>query len=260
MRPSGVVSLTTDFGLRDHYVGAMKAVIAGLAPAARVIDVSHDVPAHDWRGAAYVLGACWADFPAGSVHVVVVDPGVGSERGALAVETRRGWFVGPDNGCLDDAVREAELVAAHRIVRAGRPVSATFHGRDLFAPLAAHLAAGHDVERFVERIAWRPRARERATRRGTDGSLLGRVVWVDRFGNLVTSIARGDLPARSKPTGEVGGRRVRAFHRTYAEAAPGEPFFLWGSGGRLEVSVREVSAAAALGVTSGCAVRVRAAR
>lgn len=255
LTPSGVVSLTTDFGLRDHYVGAMKAVLAAACPEARVIDISHDVPEYDWRGAAYLLGACHAEFPRGTVHVVVVDPGVGSARDALCVETERGWFVGPDNGCLDDAVRAAGFVRAARIVRAGRLVSATFHGRDLFAPIAGHLAAGRDVSRFVEPCAWKPR-RPVAARRAADGSVSGRVVWVDRFGNLVTSIARADLPRARRLAGDVGGRRVEGLERTYAGAPPGRPFWIWGSGDRLEVSLREAPAARVLEVRSGCAVRV----
>ena len=250
LAPSGVVSLTTDFGLRDHYVAAMKAVIAGIAPAARVIDVSHEVPPHDAQAAAYLLEACHADFPRGSVHVAVVDPGVGSERRALLVQTRDAWFVGPDGGCLDDAVRASGFVRAWRITGSERRVSATFHGRDLFAPLAAHLAAGHDVARWTEPTRWRPR-RRRVARTGC-------VVWVDRFGNLVTDIERATL---SGPlSGEVGRHRITHLHRTYADAAPGEPFFLWGSGDRLEVSVKEASAAAHLGVQTGCRVRVWRAR
>ena len=255
LEPSGVVSLTTDFGLRDHYVAAMKAVIAGVAPAVRVVDVSHEVPAHDWRGAAYLLSAAFADFPRGSVHVVVVDPGVGSERRALAVETRAGWFLGPDNGCLEDAVRASGFARAWRIVGSPRKVSATFHGRDLFAPLAAALAAGSDASRWLEATRWRPR-RAVAPRAGKDGAVRGRVVWVDRFGNLVTTVERAAMAGARRLRGVVGGMAVETFCRTYADAPAGKPFFLWGSGERLEVSVREGSAAGVLEVGAGCAVRV----
>lgn len=256
LKPSGVVSLTTDFGLRDHYVGAMKAVLAASCPQAHVIDVSHEVPEYDWRGAAYLLAACHADFPRGTVHVVVVDPGVGSARDALCVRTAEAWFLGPDNGCLDDAVRAGVFLRAWRIVRSPRRVSATFHGRDLFAPLAGHLAAGRDVTRLLEPCSWRPGRAALSARRGADGSMTGRVVWVDRFGNLVTTVARADLPRARRLTGEVGGRRVEGLHRTYVDAPPGRPFFLWGSGDRLEVSLREGSAARVLEVKSGCEVHV----
>lgn len=254
LAPSGVISLTTDFGLKDHYVGAMKAVLLERCPGARLVDVSHEVPAFDGRAAAYVLGACHADFPRGTVHLVVVDPGVGSEREALVVQTARGWLVGPANGCLDDAAREAGFERAWRIVRSDRGVTSTFHGRDLFAPVAGRLAAGAGVSRYVEPVAWRPRRAEAPRRRG--GALLGRVVWVDRFGNLVTSIARGHLGRRARLAGEVGGKPVSGLFRTYAEAPHRRPFFLWGSGDRLEVSVREGSAAGQLEVGAGCAVRV----
>lgn len=251
---ANLITLTTDFGTRDHYVAAMKGVILGLADRARIVDISHEVPAYDWRGAAYVLGACHREF-AEAVHVVVVDPGVGSARRALAVETRRGWYVGPDNGCLDDAVRESGFVKAWRIVKAGRAVSATFHGRDLFAPLAARLAAGLATDGMLEACDWRPRVRALQARRVAGGAS-GRVVWVDRFGNLITTITREDLSKAKTVSGTVGKRRVERLLRTYAEATDGEPFWIWGSGGRLEVSVRQGSAAAALGVSAGCSARV----
>ena len=259
LSPCGLITLTTDFGTRDPYVAAMKAVLIGACPAARVVDLSHDVPAYDWRGAAYVLGACHADFPRGSVHVVVVDPGVGSARRALCVVTARGWFVGPDNGCLDDAVRDAGFRAAFRIARSPRPVSATFHGRDLFAPVAGRLAAGQDPRALLEPTDWRPRLRALSARRRA-GALVGQVVWVDRFGNLITTVRRADLPRARAVTGHVGDQRVERLLRTYADARDTAPFFLWGSSGRLEVSVREGSAAERLGVGSGCAVSVRAGR
>jgi S-adenosylmethionine hydrolase len=258
LAPSGVISLTTDFGLRDHYVAAMKAVLLARCPAARIVDVSHEVPAFDRQAAAYVLGACHADFPRGTVHVVVVDPGVGSAREALVVRTRAGWLVGPGNGCLDAVARDAGFERAWRIARSDRPLSSTFHGRDLFAPVAGRLAAGDDVARYLEPVRWRPRPSPAARRPG--GEVAGRVVWVDRFGNLVTTIARGDLGRRSRLSGEVGGAPVSGLYRTYAEAPAGVPFFLWGSGDRLEVSVREGSAARALGVEAGCGVRVYSGR
>jgi S-adenosylmethionine hydrolase len=247
-----IVTLTTDFGVRDPWVGVMKGVVLGIAPEVRLVDLSHEVARHDVLEAALVLEAAVPFFPDGSIHVAVVDPGVGGPRRGLVIAASRQRFVGPDNGVftpvlLDLGWEAFELTAPeYRLAEVG----ATFHGRDVFAPAAAHLARGAPPERFgrpVEdpvRLAWP------AARRTADG-VTGEVVHVDRFGNLVTSIRMRDLPP--DPMIEVGGRSLPLVH-TYGSAATGALVGLVGSSGRLEVAVREGNAARILGVGRGTAV------
>jgi len=260
-----IVTFTTDFGMRDAYVASMKGVVLGLAPGARLVDVTHDIEPGDTLGAALVVEEARRWFPAGTVHVVVVDPGVGTERRALAVRARGQTFVGPDNGVLDP-VRTEDMAARVRSLESPRfrlpSVSATFHGRDVFAPAAAHLAAGRRFEGVGPPVT-DPVALEgfRTVRRG--GSLTGSVLRVDRFGNLVTSVTGRDLrdafDAVPFPTLDirVDGRLVDETAATYGLARPEVPFALMGSGGRLEIAVRDGSAAAVLEARRGAEVTVQ---
>lgn len=247
---SAIITLTTDFGTRDAYVAEMKGVMLEIAAAAgrqlHLVDVTHDVAAHDVTEAALALDAAAPYFPAGSVHVAVVDPGVGTDRRALVVQTERALLVGPDNGIftpfLDGSAawRAWEVRAPEYRLAA---VSRTFHGRDVFAPAAAYLATGIAPERFGPRVL-DPRRLSWPTVRAVAGAVAGAVLHVDRFGNLVTSI-------RAETLAELGrGVRVRLGGRalpvvgTYADLEPGQAGVLVGSSGRLEVAVREGSAAA----------------
>lgn len=249
-----VVTLTTDFGLRDPYVAEMKGVILGLTGSVHLIDVTHDVPRHDITEGALALEAVAPFFPAGTIHLAVVDPGVGTARRGIAIAAGGQVFVGPDNGLftpfLADDWRAFELASPdHRLTT----VSRTFHGRDVFAPAAAHIARGLALERLGPpvtdpvRLAW-PRARKLA------GTVAGTVVHVDRFGNLVTSIPADAVEAL--PPGamiRVAGRVVPLVG-TYADLAPGRAGALVGSRNRLEIAVREGSAAARLGARRGTPV------
>ena len=250
-----IVTLTTDFGTRDAYVAAMKGVILGIAREARLVDVSHDVAAHDITEGALALEAAVPFFPADTVHVAVVDPGVGTARRGLAVVTEGARFVGPDNGLftpfLEGPWRAFELTAPeYRLAT----VSRTFHGRDVFAPAAAHLALGVAPERFgppVEdpvRLHW-PTVRE------THGAVAGTVLHVDRFGNLVTSIRASAFAAFGEVTVRLAGRSV-PFVSTYGDLEPGQPGALVGGSGRLEVAVREGSAASRFRARRGTPVVV----
>ena len=238
-----IVTLTTDFGTRDAYVAAMKGVILGIAHDVRLVDVSHEVAAHDVTEGALVLEAAVPFFPANSVHVAVVDPGVGTARRGLAVVTDGARFVGPDNGLftpfLDGrAWRAFELTAAeYRLPR----VSRTFHGRDIFAPAAAHLALGVAPERLGPRVD-DPVRLHWSTVRETHGAVAGTVLHVDRFGNLVTSIRAEAFESFGALTVRVAGRAL-PFVQTYGDLAIGQAGALVGSSGRLEIAVREASAA-----------------
>jgi S-adenosyl-L-methionine hydrolase (adenosine-forming) len=259
---SAIITLTTDFGTRDAYVAEMKGVILDIAGAVgrpvQLVDVTHDVAAHDVTEAALTLDAAAAYFPAGTIHVAVVDPGVGTSRRGLVVQTNRGVLVGPDNGLFTPFVEGSAAWDAYEL-RAPEyrlaAVSRTFHGRDVFAPAAAHLASGVTPERFGPRVL-DPLRLSWPTVRAVAGAVAGAVLHVDRFGNLVTSI-------RAETLQELGdAARIRLAGRplplvgTYGELEPGQAGALVGSSGRLEVAVREGSAAALFKARRGTPVVV----
>ena len=240
------ITLLTDFGTADGYVGEMKGVLATLAPHATLIDVAHDVAPQDVDAARLALARYWRRFPEGTVHLVVVDPGVGSARGAIAAASGGRYLVGPDNGVLSPALLHGDARCVSLRVPPG--ASATFHGRDVFAPAAAQLALGAPLESLgAEAPAPRIRRTPEATRRA-DGAVQGEVITVDRFGNAVTNL----LALRG---GEVQvGELTLALRRTYADAPIGEPLALVGSSGLVEIAVRDGSAADRLGVRKGTRV------
>lgn len=262
MVPSGIITFTTDFGLRDSYVGQMKGAALSVAPDARLVDLCHEVPPQQVAAGAYVLETGYGVFPAGTVHVAVVDPGVGTGRGAVAVRAGDQFFVAPDNGLLTRVLRREPLHEAHLLTDAAfqRPErSATFDGRDLFAPAAAWVARGTELRRLG------PPAAELVRLEGVRPEIrLGKatpvpVVWVDRFGNVTLDVHRetlrkllGPEPWSGAPLRLVAGdREVRAFHRTFADAEHGAPFLLVNSSGYLEVALREARADHALGLEPG---------
>ena len=271
-----LITLTTDFGSVDPYVAAMKGVILGLNPLATVVDVSHEVRPQRLLQAVFITQAAWASFPPDAIHVVVVDPGVGSRRRAIALVTPRGCFLGPDNGVLSAALPDearppapgggpaavalpagyrAFVISNPRLLR--EPVSATFHGRDVFAPAAAHLSLGVAPELLGEPaealLAFPPLRASRCP----DGALQAQVVHIDRFGNVVTDARAEDLP-EGEFTVELGGRLVPGPVRTYAEASGLAA--LVGSSGLLEAVLPNGSAAEELGVDIGDAALVRPGR
>lgn len=258
---SGRVTLLTDFGTRDGYVGAVKGVIAAGAPGVAIDDVSHDLPRGDVRGALYALGRYWRLYPEGTVHLVVADPGVGTARRALACEADGRFVVAADNGCvsrvLEEAARWRAVEVAHVLppagARSGR--SATFHGRDVFAPAAAHLAAGGSLDGLGPPLEGPVRLEEPPPREEDDGGW-GVVVAVDRFGNLLTNVPGEWLDGASAV--EVAGAEVPVA-RTYGDVARGALLALVSSDGRVEIAVRDGSAAERLGAVAapGTGVRLR---
>ncbi len=250
------ITLLTDFGTQDGYVGAMKGVLATRAPLATVEDIAHDVPPGEIRKASLALRRYWNRYPAGTVHLVVVDPGVGTERRALAMEADGRFLVAPDNGVLSGVLSQASAwrcVAARASEALPPPSSRTFHGRDLFAPMAAHLALGTPLETLGERVDDLRRLPEVRPRRA-EGWLEGEVVEVDRFGNLATNLPESTV--RAVGVVEVAGRAV-PFRGTYADVESGEVLALRDSDGRIEIAVRGGSAARRLGAGVGASVRVR---
>lgn len=259
MTRAPILTLLTDFGLSDPYVGILKGVVLGIADDARVVDLTHDVPPQDVLTGALLLERSARWFPKGTIHVAIVDPGVGSKRRAIAIACRDRTFVGPDNGLLSLAAARHGVVRAVELANPAyrlRDLSSTFHGRDLFAPAAAHLAAGVPIDRLgptlrrFERLRWpAPRVSGRRT--------TGRVLFVDRFGNLVTNVARERLP-RGRATVSIGSLHGAPVRDTYADVEPGELLALVGSFGLLEVAVRDGSAARALALGAGAKVVVEA--
>jgi hypothetical protein len=244
-----LVTLLTDFGTADGYVAEMKGVLASGAPEATILDIAHDLPPQDVDAGRLALARYWKRFPERTIHVAVVDPGVGTTRHALAVESQRRYLIGPDNGLLSPAL----LAPGARIVRLAVPpsASATFHGRDVFTPAAVHLAIGQAFDALGEPETDPVIRRTPEPHRAADGSVVGQVVTIDRFGNAITNL----LGVRGG-TVTVAGRRVAVRH-TYAEAARGEPVAVVGSSGLLEIAVRDGSAAVELGLARGDQVTLR---
>jgi S-adenosylmethionine hydrolase len=247
MRP--IITLLTDFGTADGYVAELKGVLFSAAPDVAVVDLSHEIPPQDVESARLAVARYWRRFPSGTVHVVVVDPGVGSARNALAVSSDDRFLVGPDNGVLSPAL----LASGSRAVSLPVPptASATFHGRDVFAPAAAHLASGTAIDALGGPCLDPVVRRTPEARRGGDGSVIGEIIAIDRFGNAISNLIA--------PRGgriEIRGRTM-PIARTYADARLGDIIALVGSSGFVEIAQRDGSAARALEITRGTRVTLR---
>jgi S-adenosylmethionine hydrolase len=257
-----IITLTTDFGLNDHFVGTMKGVILDIVPDAELIDISHSVQAFDVLDGALTIAQAYSYFPSGTVHLVVVDPGVGTARRPVIASTEAYNFVAPDNGVLSLVYDREERLHVHHITSEHyfrQPVSNTFHGRDIFAPVAAYLGKavdpikfGDEVTDFVRFHAPRPKTIDANTVRGV-------VLKVDRFGNLITNLTAGDVPMllqSSVPAFKivVGKREVTTVNNNYADGAPNEVFAILGSMGYLEIAANRAAAAQLTQVGKGSEV------
>lgn len=274
------ITLTTDFGTVDTFVGAMKGVILGICPEAAIVDLTHEIPPQDIKAAAYVFEAAYAQFPPGTVHLIVVDPGVGTNRRAIAVQSADAFFVCPDSGVLSHIIDHeaasasevepfapvsaplptgwaARQLTNHRYWR--EPISNTFHGRDLFAPVAAHIAAGKHLEVFgpaIDEITAFAVPHAQVTEDGA----VGVVLHVDRFGNLITNIEAHLITNPEAGVIEISGREIRGLSRSYQErnGQGGDSLVgLVGSNGCLEIAISNGNAATALGGEVGLPVIVR---
>jgi len=246
-----LITLLTDFGTADGYVAEMKGVLVTAAPGVSVVDLSHDITPHDVESARLAVARYWRRFPAGTVHLVVVDSGVGSARRAIAVASDGRFLVGPDNGVLSPAL----LFPGAEVISVPVPTDAapTFHGRDVFAPIAATLVLGAKLSSLGSPHDDPVVRRTPEVHREPDGTLRGEVIVVDRFGNAVTNVV-----AASASEVRVLDQ-VLPLRRTYADVGPGEPVALVGSSGLIEIAVREGSAAEVLGISRGTRVVVRTA-
>ncbi|XXF81301.1 SAM-dependent chlorinase/fluorinase [Myxococcaceae bacterium GXIMD 01537] len=255
-----LVSLLTDFGLADTYVGQIKAAILRIAPEALLVDLTHEIPAQDVRTGAFLLWTAVEAFPPGSLHLAVVDPGVGSDRRAVAVRSRRGdIFVGPDNGLIVPALERlgglAEAIELSEPLFWGPRRSRTFHGRDIFAPVVGHLASGVPLAHLGKAIPSLESPYTFPPPTHENGWPVGEVIHVDAYGNLITSLTAEFLPERF--TVHIGSAVIPdAPHPHYQAVAPGELLALMGSAGLLEISARDGSAHAVLGASRGERVRI----
>jgi S-adenosylmethionine hydrolase len=256
-----IVTLLSDFGAKDGFVGILKGVVLGICPQARLVDLSHDIAPQEIVEGALVLAAAVDHFPRGTVHLAVVDPGVGTQRRALLIETEAFTLVGPDNGLLSLA---AERSKVRRIVHLDRPqwfakaASTTFHGRDVFAPVAAHHAAGVSAEELGSVVEEHEHLALVEPRRVDDG-LEGQVIYVDRFGNLICNVRQGDVDGfRGQALSiTIGGVQLSEVSPSYASVREGRPVAVWNSWGRLEVAVRNGSAVRQLRARNGERVQVK---
>ena len=279
---SRVITLLTDFGAQDSYAAAMKGVILGIAPAATLVDITHAIPPQDVFSAAFTLGTCFRYFPAGTIHTIVVDPGVGTRRQALLLVTPDALFVAPDNGVLSyvlEAYSAQEPVSgsprslflppqavqiavppgldAHALTNNElfiNPVSQTFHGRDVFAPVAAHLCNGLPYDQVGPRTDTVTSFALPRPRRADDGTLLGTVIHIDSFGNLITNLRDADLPTYN-PTILIGNYHIQGISASYEGG--GNLLAIIGSSGNLEVAAKNGSATTLMGAGRWTEVRVK---
>lgn len=260
--PGPLITLLTDFGTRDHYVASMKGAILSINPTVRIVDISHQIAPFQILEAAYTLSQAWLNFPTGTIHIVVVDPGVGSTRRPILVKAAGHIFIGPDNGVFSLVLDRLPEYAATEITNPryfARQPGRTFHGRDIFAPVATHLSAGAAIQEIGKRIndlhfldSIRPL--ELSPRHWT-----GMILSVDRYGNLITNFPSDEFPITPEKSYvlKLGGSSVCRHHPYYDAAAPGTPFMIHGSSGYLEVSLNQADAAAQLGIEAGRTVELR---
>lgn len=260
--PRPIVTLTTDYGTSDHLVGVLKGVILAINPEVNIVDITHRVLAHDVLDGALTIGQAYKYFPPKTIHLVVVDPGVGTQRRPVLVAGDQHYFIAPDNGVLSSVYDQTEALYVWNITSEHyfrNPVSNTFHGRDIFAPVAAWLSKswqtssfGDPITDFVRFSIPKPKA--------LDNGVKGAVLRIDHFGNLVTNITPEDVPGLATANGKlmirVGNGQANKIVQTFAQGAPGEVVGLIGSGGFLEISVNKGNAARALGAARGAEVTV----
>ncbi len=259
----GIVTFTTDFGIEDHFVGVMKGVVLGINPEAAVVDICNNVPPYDVLAGALTIGQAYSYYPAGTVHVVVVDPGVGTKRRALVADTGKYVFVGPDNGVLSLVCERQERVTVRHVTAEHyflHPVSTTFHGRDIFAAVAGHVSRGVDLAKLGDTVTDYVRLQVPQIKL-EDKRISGSILKFDRFGNIITNIGRRAVASfvSAHPEGfliRLGSIDISHLRSAYAQAAPGELFGIIGSMGYLEIAANRGSAAEISGAKIGDVVEL----
>lgn len=254
-----IITLTTDFGLQDYYVSAMKAIILGIAPDVRLVDISHDIPSQDIMAGSWILRNSAMLFPSGTVHTVVVDPGVGTDRKSIALKIEDQYFVGPDNGIFSPLTEERDFKAVRLSNKKywREDPSNTFHGRDIFAPVAAHLSRGVELEDLGDSVDELVTYRWTVPIADKDG-LQGMVIHIDKFGNLVTNLSRSLIKEFKDKNVKIylGNTILDEIATTFGSVPDGEPVAFIGSSGMLEIGINKGSAEEMLGVQKGAQISV----
>ena len=261
LTPSGVVTLTTDFGMSDLYVGVMKGVILNINPRAQIVDIAHTIPPQDIYGAAFLIDSAHRYFPSGTIHVVVVDPGVGGQRRAIICQTEMAYVVCPDNGVLSHVLDDDTLyraIAVENTAHCLPEISNTFHGRDIFAPVAAHLSRGIPLDDFgqpVNDLVRLPIPTPHVTKR----AITGHIIWIDHFGNVITNISDDVLESFGLEGSfiiKAGRAEIAGLSHSYVESREGECLAIIGGFGRLEISINQGNAARVLELKRGDVVEI----
>jgi hypothetical protein len=258
-----IITLLTDMGLEDHFVAVMKGIMLEINPDLYFVDITHLVPRHDIASGAFVLGQAYSYFPAGTINLAVVDPGVGTARRAVVASTGGRFFVAPDNGLLTHVYNNEEVVLVHEIASdhyLRRPVSTTFHGRDVFAPVAAWISRDIPLQQFGPQVHNPVKLKLPELTRVRDTLIQASIMAVDHFGNLITNLKPEDVPAYGGPGKKckilAGQREISNFRKTFSEGLPGEVFVVPGSTGYLEIVINNGSAASELNLKPGALIGV----
>ena len=258
MKANGIITLLTDFGEIDGFVGAMKGVILSINPNAKIIDISHEIPAQDIEAGAFVFRRTYHYFPKGTIHIVVIDPGVGSERKILAVQSSDYFFITPDNQVLKYILNSDETLTVVEVLNKEfflNSVSQTFHGRDIFAPVAAHLSIGVPINKLGHKTNNFDRGKIDQPII-TQTSIIGSIIYIDKFGNLITNIGQ-NLIKKSVSSIQIGQTHIRKLSTSYSEAEVNQPLALIGSSGFLEIAVRNGNASERLLAKRKDTVRIK---
>ena len=261
-----LITLLTDFGTADYFVGAMKGTILSLCSEAKIVDITHEIPPQDIQDAAFTLLAAYKSFPADTIHLAVVDPGVGSARRSILARCAGQFFVGPDNGIFSYVFARDSATTVFNIQNQEffrHPVSTTFHGRDVFAPVAAALACGVEPSSFGEEVSDWVRLESLSPVKHEDGTIEARIIHVDRFGNCITNLTKEHLNDELMANGwqlSISGRSIDSLRTFFGDEGTGERndvFAIWGSAGFLELAARNASAAELLKARVGQPVQFR---
>lgn len=253
-----LIALLTDFGTKDYFVGAMKGVILSINKNAQVIDITHEIEPQNIRSASFTLRACFREFPEKTIFVAVVDPGVGSKRRAILVETEKYFFIAPDNGLLSFIFNETKDFRVFEITNEEffrKPVSKTFHGRDIFSPAAAHLSTGIKAEKFGEEIEDFIKFGETKPQKISENEIEAEIIHIDRFGNLITNLKREDLTEEFVV--KIGEHKIEKLQNYFSEAEKNEIFMIFGSAGFLEIAANQNSARKILNAKVGDKILVK---
>ncbi len=262
MKPNNIITLTTDFGTRGIFVGVMKGVIFSINPDAKIIDIAHDIEPQNIHAGAFLLNSAYHYFPHGAIHLGVIDPGVGSTRRAIAVETEDYYFVVPDNGVLSYVLSTEKVLRSVNLTNSKYflpQLSGTFHGRDIFAPVAAHLSRGVPFDALGEQITQLRRI-PILTPQTSESEIVGHILYIDRFGNLITNISQKLFESAGKGRVFViyiDDRRIQRICRAYLDVPIGELLSIFSSFGTLEIAINQGNAAEMLGIEEGCSIIIR---